>query len=447
MTDAPLAGTNDHARLPRRERQRVGRRGTPRRPRACIVRQIDVYELMIQREAEALVEAGFDVEVICMRHQSRPLRTTINGVEVISLRSSRKRSGKTKARYALEYVWFFLLVSVVLAWRHLRRPYAVVQVNTMPDFLVFAAVVPKLFRARVLAYMHEPSPELAETIFGPGVIVRLLAFIEQRALAFADEAITVTPQLRQRYIERGADPERLTVVLNGVAPATMLGGWTPPATRATGHFTVVCHGSIEQRYGQDTIVEAAALLRGDIPELRIILTGRGTSVPSLTRTIAQLGLEGTVQYEGWVEPSRLNDILHTADVGVVAQKSSPYSELVQTNKMVDYWIFGLPVIASRLQAVAEMYDEDVIEYFEPGSALSLAMAIKRLYNDECRRVALSDGGRRAHAEHGWDVQRVTYIAVVDKLVPWRAPLGHGQRSAKDKPAPRYLSTDRSSDVA
>ena len=37
------------------------------RRRACIVRQNDIYDGEMQREAEALASAGFDVEVLCLR--------------------------------------------------------------------------------------------------------------------------------------------------------------------------------------------------------------------------------------------------------------------------------------------------------------------------------------------------------------------------------------------
>src|SRR5437868_15403546 len=40
--------------------------------RVCIVRQRDVYEPQIQRVAEALSRAGFDVEVLRMRGKDQP---------------------------------------------------------------------------------------------------------------------------------------------------------------------------------------------------------------------------------------------------------------------------------------------------------------------------------------------------------------------------------------
>jgi len=369
---------------------------------------------MVQREAEALVGAGFDVEVMCMRDHDRPHRVVVNGVTVTSLPVSQHKG--SKARYAFNYGCFFALAAGTLTMRHIRRPYAAVQANTMPDFLVFAALVPKLFGSRVVVYMHEPTPELAETLFGPGLLTRLLAYIEQRSLRFADHAVTVTPKLKQRYVERGAEPDRITVVLNCVDPATMLADWTPATVAAKDEFIVVCHGSVEDRYGQDTIIEAAALLRDEMPDLRVILTGRGSQVAELLAAIAAKGLQDVVRFEGWVSSNQLNDILHSADVGIVAQKASPYSHLVQTNKMVDFWIFGLPVIASRLRAVSEVYDNEVIEYFEPGDAAGLAAAIRRLHNDPDRRVTLAGNGKRAHFRNGWATQRPIYLGVFDSLL-------------------------------
>lgn len=369
---------------------------------------------MVQREAEALAGAGFDVDVMCMRGDGRPRRIVVNGVTVLSL-SVAQRKG-SKIRYALNYGRFFALAAGTLTVRHIRRPYAVIQANSMPDFLVFAALIPKLLGAQVIAYMHEPTPELAEIVFGPGLLTRLLARVEQWSLRFADHAFTVTEQLKAQYVQRGAAAEQITVVLNCVDPAAMKAGWTPAADVASGGFTVVCHGSVEDRYGQDTIIEAARLLKDELPGLRVLLTGRGSQIPQLLAAIDAGGLRDVVRFEGWVSVSRLNDILDSADAGIVAQKASPYSHLVQTNKMVDYWIFGLPVIASRLRAVCEAYSDEVIEYFEPGDAASLAAAIRRLHDDPGRRAELAANGKLAQLRNGWSAQRAVYLGVFDSLL-------------------------------
>jgi glycosyltransferase involved in cell wall biosynthesis len=402
------------------------------------LRQVDVYEPMVQREAEALVSAGFDVEVICMRSTERPRHVVVNGVSVTSLPVARKKAGK--ARYAFDYGRFFLLAAGLVALRHMRRRYAVVQVNTMPDFLVFAAFVPKVTGSRVVAYMHEPSPELAETLFGPGPLVSVLKRVEQLVLRFADHTITVTEQLKQRYVERGARAECITVVLNGVDPATVGAASVQRPLREGHGFTLVCHGSIEERYGQDTVIEAARVLKGEMPDLRVVITGRGSRADELSRTIASAGVQDVVRFEGWVGRARLNEILLTADAGVVAQKASPYSHLVHTNKMVDYWMFGLPVIASRLRAVSETYDDTVIEYFEPGDADGLAAAVRHLRADPARRADLAAMGREAEAQMGWRVQRMSYLRVFDALAPPGERQGDGRPGAA---RPRPVVQNRS----
>lgn len=366
-----------------------------------------MYEPPVQRAAEALVSAGWEVEVLLMAHPERPRRSTVNGVDVTDLPTSLGRS--SRLRYAVDYALFFVLAAATLAIRHLRRPYTVVQVNTMPDFLVFAAAVPRLLGARVFLFVNEPMPELAETVFGPGRVPRLLELIEQRSLAFADHAFTVTEQLKQRLVDRGAPAERITVVLNGADPNVRFGAWRATEDPATDEFRVICHGAVEERYGQDTLVEAIALLRGDLPDLRLVLTGRGSFVEDVMRMVRERGIDDIVTFHGWVAHERLNDLLHSAHLGVVAQKPSPYSHLVHTNKMVDFWLFGLPVVAGRLRATEELYDDGVIEYYAPGDARDLARAIRRVHDDPARREELVRNGAQAQRRNGWIVQREAYL--------------------------------------
>ena len=357
--------------------------------------------------------AGFDVEVICMRSIDSSRRAVVNGVTVTRLPVGLRSSMVGKA---IGYGLFSLFAAWNVSVRHLRRPYAVVQANSLPDFLIFAALVPKLLGCRVVAYMQEPAPELAATVLDRKWIINFLARIEQWAIRFADHSVTVTDQLKQRYVERGAAADRITVVLNCADPSILLGNWSPTPIEREPGFVVVCHGTIADRYGQDTIIGAARTLRNEIPGLRIVITGSGSGTRELIRAVASYKLQDVVHFEGWVSQARLNDILHSADVGIVAQKASPYSHLVHTNKMVDYWIFGLPVIASRLDAVSQLYDDRVIEYFEPGNASDLAAAIRRLYADPARRAELARNGGLAQLRNGWATQRVSYLGVFNSLL-------------------------------
>jgi glycosyltransferase involved in cell wall biosynthesis len=349
-----------------------------------------------------------------MADPERPRRTVIDGVDVTSLPVKRRRS--SKLTYILDYMSFTVLAGLVLAWRHLRRPYTVVQINTMPDSLVFAATVPKLLGARVILHLKEPAPELGRVVFGDERVVWVLKRIEQLALRLADRAITVTDALKQRFAERGARADRITVVLTGNPAALHHLDDTPVRGPQDDSFTLISHGTIEDRYGHDTILRAVALVRDELPDLRVVFTGRGSGVPRMLELIDELGLSDIVRFDGMVSDDRLNELLMAADVGIVSQKASSYSHLVHTNKMVDFWNFGLPVIHSRLRAVVEHYGEGPLEFYEPDDAEDLARAIRRLHGDPERRSELVDKGRLALEENGWDVQRRVFLGVYDELL-------------------------------
>ncbi len=81
--------------------------------------------------------------------------------------------------------------------------------HSLPDPLVFAALVPKLTGARVILDLHECMPEFFATKFGVALDhrgVRVVAAAEQASIRFADFAITCTEQMREAFV--GAGPTR-----------------------------------------------------------------------------------------------------------------------------------------------------------------------------------------------------------------------------------------------
>jgi glycosyltransferase involved in cell wall biosynthesis len=263
--------------------------------------------------------------------------------------------------------------------------------------------------------MKEPTPELSEAKYGSPRIKRILQAVEQAVLRFADLAFTVTEDLKETYVARGAPAEKIHVVLNGPDARHLLRYRTDAAPDPT-WFTAVCHGLIVERYGHDTMVQAVRLAKEEIPRLRLRIMGEGEYVPELQRLIETGGLQDHVQFLGWLDVPSLVEELSRADVGIVAQKSSPYSNLVHTNKMYDYMIFGKPVIASRLRSTARYFGEDAVQYFEAGSAQSLADALVTLYTDPERRRLLVATAARLCRTYGWDAQKQIYLSAYASLL-------------------------------
>jgi len=385
--------------------------------RACIVRHY-TYELLVRREAEALCSAGFEVDVICLSASSHGSEEIENGVHVYRLPVTRKKG--SIARYVFDYLSFFLLVALKLTVLHLRHPYAVIQVNNMPDFLVFATLIPRLSGAKATLVMYEPTPELWATKYNALCLIKPLEIIEQLSLRYAHAVFAVTQQLKEVLVARGASADKITVMLN-VPDARFFEQALDNAPRGDGHFTLICHGAVEERYGHDTILQAVARVKSHIPNLRLRILGGGSYLNEFLAQVEAMGLEDYVQYLGWVPRAQMVEELRNADVGIVAQKSSPYSNLVHTGKMYDYLACGKPVLASRLKSVRAYFDEDCLYFFEPGDPESLAAGILDLYQCPARRQTLINNSRRLYDLYKWDKQKIAYLAVYHSLVGLNYP--------------------------
>jgi glycosyltransferase involved in cell wall biosynthesis len=383
----------------------------------CVVRQ-NYYpeDLLVRREAEALKEAGFDVDVICISSSEQLREEVVDGIHVYRLPPQRKKRGI--ARHLLEYFGFFFLVAIKLTILHLQRPYTLIQVNTMPDFLVFATLIPRLLGAKVTLQMYEPMPELWATRFHFSPLIRLLEVIQQLSLRYAHAAFAVTQQLKASFVARGTDADKITVVLNVPEARFFRAHATERSSSPDGQFTLICHGAIEQRYGHDTMLEAIHSLRSVIPNIRLRILGKGSYVEEFLAQIEAQDLKDHVQYLGYVPLPQLVEELRKADVGIVAQKSSPYSNLVHTGKMYDYLHFNKPVLASRLRAVSAYFDEKSLCYFTPGDAEDLARAIRYLYEHPEAREMFARNAHRLYNRYRWERQRMAYIAVARTLVGW-----------------------------
>jgi len=375
----------------------------PDRRSICIVRQQNFYELPLRREAEAFRDAGFDVHVILMAGDEKSGSAATDGVTIHRVPGRRVRGGVL--RYLWDYVAFFVTVSAVLTWLQVKERFDVIQVNTMPDALVFTTLLPRLMGATVTVFMKEPTPELYETIYGNRKAFRLLAAVEQWAIGYAQAAFTVTEELKQRYIERGARREKITVVLNGPDGRNLLDHKREACVPDPAFFTIVCNGTIEDRYGHATLMQATDIARRTEPRIRVRITGDGNAVGVLEQMISDLHLEEHVSFLGWLPIDDLVCELSRADAGIIPMEASPYSHLIHTNKMYDYTLFGKPVIASRLRSVEEYFDDSSVCFFTPGDPQSLADSMIRLAAD--RDLGQSLATKAQHlldSKFGWEHQ-------------------------------------------
>jgi glycosyltransferase involved in cell wall biosynthesis len=148
------------------------------------------------------------------------------------------------------------------------------------------------------------------------------------------------------------------------------------------------------------LLEAAARLRGRIPDLVVRIVGDGPEAPRLRALHARLGLQGTVVFLGEVSRRALAVEYASADCFCLPSVQEGFG-LVFTEAMAA----GLPVVACRVAAVPEVVaDQQTGLLVNPRDPGALTMALETLLTDGKLRAALGGAGRR-HVE-AFDVPRI-----------------------------------------
>lgn len=394
----------------------------------CIVRHsFYPFELNVKREAEALLEDGFDVHVICLRGVGEAPHEFVDGIEVHRLPVGHQR-GKI-GRYLFEYNAFFVLASVKLMALDLTHRLRAIQVNTMPDYLVFSTLVPRLAGAKVVLHMHEPMPELFATMFDRwygSFFIGVIRLAEKLSLRYADRVLTVTREMRDNFGSRGADVNKITVIVNvpddrffrldRYGHLVEKVAVVRKQERRKGTFRVVCHGAIEERYGIDLIVRAVARLGGDIPGIEFRFMGTGEYLPQVQALAAELKISDRVKYLGFVPFEEMIEEILAADVTVVPVRKNPYSVLVHTNKMYEYVALQKPVVASRLDSVAAYFPENSLVYFEPGDFEDLAEKLAYVFAHPEEMDARVEQAAEIYETYRWEREKKKYLGVYHDLL-------------------------------
>jgi glycosyltransferase involved in cell wall biosynthesis len=350
----------------------------------------------VKREAEALRALDRRVAVVVLRSEGQRAVERCNGVLAIRVPGRKTRAGfLATLRDYVAFMW--RCRALVSRHRRLSRV-RVVQVHTLPDFLLWAALPARRRGARLVFDMHEIFPEFALSKF-PGlagrVLERVARAIERWARRGADLTITVNRPidelLSQRPIDRPTQERRL-VLHNTADPADFGNGLLTPQQQEPEDrdrpLELVYHGTLTRLYGLDLAVLGALEARQRGIPVRLTVIGNGPDREALGRLAARHGGADVVRFEAPLPQAALPARLGSCDAGVVPTRLDAMTRYSLSNKLLEYVHLGIPIIAARLPSYAGYLAEDAAWYWTPGDPGDLARAILAF--------AASSAGERAH---------------------------------------------------
>ena len=376
-------------------------------------------DIRVRRKAEALVNAGYSVEVFALRNSGGRKDYYLEGVHVRTLSLGKARG--SLARYLYEYAIFWLWSFINVTFRMPFRKYAVIDVNTLPDFLIFAAAFAKAMGAKVVLDMHEITPEFYMSKYQipeNASLVRLLKFIERLSFRFADRVITINEPITDLLASRGLD-RRVTTIITNSADESMFAGRRKHSEAVKESFVMMYHGTLTKLYGLDIAIEAFALAQREIPGCEFWILGNGPEGEYLRELAKLRGVSQKVRLLGRVPWEEVPKWLAQCDLGVLAIRRDVFLEFASPNKLPEYIIMGKPVVISRLRAVQRYFSESSLAYFEPGEVADLARQMVRIYRDPEMRLSLVASAAKEYAAIRWEVMRARYLELIGSIIPSR----------------------------
>jgi glycosyltransferase involved in cell wall biosynthesis/peptidoglycan/xylan/chitin deacetylase (PgdA/CDA1 family) len=147
-----------------------------------------------------------------------------------------------------------------------------------------------------------------------------------------------------------------------------------------------------------TLINGAALLRQQLPDLIVLIVGDGEERRDLEKLAARVNMSDNIRFVG--RQPDVRPYLAAADIGVLTSISEGSS-----NSVLEYMAMGLPSVVSDIAPNRELLGG---LFFPPGDALALSRQIMALWSNPRLRAQLSQ--EYVNAAQEFSIQKFAYRA-------------------------------------
>lgn len=177
--------------------------------------------------------------------------------------------------------------------------------------------------------------------------------------------------------------------------------------------TFVCVGRLCPQKGQAQLPAAAAALRGEFPNLKIILVGDGESRAEIESEISRLGVAENVTIMGWMENAMVREQVKSARAFLLPSFAEGLPVVI-----MEALALGRPVISTYIAGIPELVDEGCGWIVPAGDEAALIRVMGEALRSSPERLAAlgSEGRKRIEQSHDVDKEAAKLGALFEKVV-------------------------------
>lgn len=255
--------------------------------------------------------------------------------------------------------------------------------------------VPFVYEMRGLKQLLEDA---RQPLFSASPRRDYLDLLEGTVARNADAVLVITEALGREMVRLGVDPERITVVPNGVDASRFSPRERNEALAErlglSGKTVIGYIGGLVHYEGLDLLFQAAGQLREHRDDFHVLVVGDGAHQKALHKIVTKLDLGDLITFTGRIPHEEVEEYLSLVDITPFPRKPLKVCEMISPIKPFESMAMRKTVVASDVAALAEIVQDGVTgRLFAKGDAEDLARVLAELLDDPEQRTRLGDAAR------------------------------------------------------
>lgn len=250
----------------------------------------------------------------------------------------------------------------------------------------------------------------------------LASWLETWILRNAPSIIVISKPLRDAFVCRGIDPNRITIMPMAVDIKRFRPDIEPVDLRKRygldGKTIVGYVGTLTAWHGIDLLFEVAERLKAlEEPICLVVVGGEQKKVAQQTALVRSRRLSQYLIFTGSVPYTEVPRYISAMDITIIPGST----EWASPTKLFEYQAMGKPAVAPCLVPVTEALTDGREGYtFPPNDVDALTKCILRLHRDPAERAVMGQRARqRAVERYAWENNTRRIIEIFERMLAER----------------------------
>ncbi|MDZ7725179.1 MAG: glycosyltransferase family 4 protein [candidate division KSB1 bacterium] len=375
-------------------------------------------DVRLTKEIKSLYQNGYTVYLLCNNLNKSPKVEKIDNAVVIRINKLFFIPQKMRILFNIPLffnpVWLFSIISYSI-----KCNINYIHVHDLP--LAFSAILAgKLLNKPVVYDMHENYPAAMDIWYKKNPYYFLFKnpfFAKQLdsiCMRHAEKLITTIDE-RKKYLETLFKSDKIHIVSNTIDLERF---WSFSIDRDivdtySKKYTILYIGFFSSERGLDTVLEGMPILIDRIPEIKLLLVGKGKYTPHLKSLVKKISQQH-IDIIDWVPFEQVPSFIQSASVCVDPRPSNKANDSTISHKIFQYMAMEKPIVTSDSIPFSRIIAECRCgEIFKSNSPADFADAVTKIYNST---TPFGKNGKKAVIEkYNWQETTKELLKVYSTL--------------------------------